>query len=218
VTLQPNNQNPDPQASDRRSFTGKGGITMQTEQLHGLIRKVDEAGLLSEGHFAFRSGKHALRLLDRDRLLSDTHLSARMGYALSRHFFLHRVDVVAAPSVWGAGLAQWVGYFFDPSRPVIYSRPDGESFLFSDAASQAVDGKRVLVIDNLIQSGKTVQDFAGAIATHGGTPIGIGALADLSSIDFSVPSYGLLNDSLDLHDPSSCPACRSGEPVTQVGY
>lgn len=191
---------------------------VQTERMHGLIRQVDEAGFLSEGHYEFRSGKHALKLLDRDRLLSDTHLSARMGYAISRHFFLNRIDVVASPSVWGAGLAQWIGYFFDPSRPVIYSRPEGEAFIFADAAKQAVDGKRVLVVDNLILSGKTVQDFVRAISANGGTPIGIGALADLSGIEFPIPSHGLLNEWLDIHDPASCPACERGEPVTKVGY
>jgi len=191
---------------------------VQKDQAHGLIRQVEEAGFLSEGHFEFRSGKHSLKLLDRDRLLSDTRLAARMGYAISRHFFLNRVDVVASPSVWGAGLAQWIGYFFDPSRPVIYSRPEGDAFMFADAAKQAIDGKRVLVVDNLILSGKTVQDFVRAISSNGGTPIGIGALADISGIDFPIPSHGLLNDWLDIYDPATCPACERGEPVTTVGY
>jgi orotate phosphoribosyltransferase len=192
---------------------------VQTEQLHGLIRQVSDAGFISEGHFEFRSGKHALKLLDRDRLLSDTHLAARMGYAISRHFFLQRIDVVAAPSVWGAGLAQWVGYFLDPSRPVIYSQPqNGDAFAFADAARQSISGKRVLIIDNLVLSGKTVREFVDAISGNGGTPVGIGALADLSGMDFPVSSFGLLNDSLDLHDPVACPGCQRGEPVTQVGY
>ena len=174
---------------------------VQAEQLHGLIRKVDEAGFLSEGHFEFRSGKHALKLLDRDRLLSDTHLGRPHGLRHLTPLLPESHRGGASPSVWGAGLAQWVGYFFDPSRPVIYSRPNGEAFDFADAAKEAVDGKRVLVIDNLILSGKTVQDFVRAISANGGTPIGIGALADLSGIEFPIPSFGLLNDSLELHYP-----------------
>lgn len=188
------------------------------ERMHGLIREVDEAGFLSSGHFEFRSGRHALRLLDRDQLLCDTQLASRMGYAISREFFLNRADVIAAPSVWGAGLAQWVGFFLDPRRPVIYSATQDGLYTFPEASKGLIDGKRVLIVDNLVLSGRTGRDFVSAITSNGGTPIGIGALADLSGLDFQVPVFGLLNDWLEIHDPATCPACAKGEPVKQVGY
>lgn len=191
---------------------------VDTERLSGLIREIDEAGLLTEGHFAFRSGKHAMRILDRDRLLSDTRLASRMGYGLAKHFFLTRCEVVAAPSVWGAGLAQWVGFFLDPNRPVVYSVNQSGQYVFSDNARGLIDGRRVLVIDNLILTGKTTQDFVSAIESGGGTPIGLGALADFSGIEFSVPALGLLNPWLDIHAPGSCPGCRAGTPVTELAY
>ncbi|HEX5165558.1 MAG TPA: hypothetical protein VFV93_09195 [Thermomicrobiales bacterium] len=191
---------------------------VQAERMNGLIRDVDEAGFLSEGHFAFRSGQHALRLLDRDRLLCDTQLASRMGYAMAKHFFLSRIDIVAAPSVWGAGLAQWVGYFLDPRRPVIYPIPANGHYTFSDSSKEMIDGKRVLVIDNLILSGKTAQELVQTITANGGTPIGIGALADLSGIDFPIAVHGLLNEHLTIHAPDGCPACAAGMPLTEVGY
>jgi len=191
---------------------------VQTERMHGLMREVDEAGFLSEGHFAFRSGKHALKLLDRDQLLVDTQLASKMGYAIAKHFSLSRIDIVAAPSVWGAGLAQWVGFFLDPRRPVIYPIPDNGHYTFTESSKAMIDGKRVLVIDNLILSGKTAQELVQTITANGGTPIAIGALADLSGIDFPITVYGLLNDYLDIHSPETCPACEAGSPVTEVGY
>ena len=191
---------------------------VQAERLHGLIREVDEAGFLSEGHFAFRSGLHSLRLLDRDQLLCDTHLASKMGYAIAKHFFLSRIDIVAAPSVWGAGLAQWVGFFLDPRRPVIYPIPTNGQYTFPKSSAAMIDGKRLLVIDNLILSGKTAQELAQTITAHGGTPIGIGALADLSGVDFPIAVHGLLNPYLDIHRPADCPACKEGKPVTEVGY
>ena len=191
---------------------------VQQERLHGLIREVDEAGFLSRGHYEYRSGRHALRLLDRDRLLCDTQLASRMGYAIAKRFFLTRADVIATPSVWGAGLAQWVGFFMEPRRPVVYPTFQDGSYSFPEAEKSLLDGKRVLVIDNLILSGKTAQDFVRAISNNGGTTIGIGALADFSGVDFPITSYGLLNEHLEIFDPKQCPACSRGEPVTQVGY
>jgi orotate phosphoribosyltransferase len=191
---------------------------VQSERMHGLMREVDEAGFLSEGHFAFRSGRHALKLLDRDQLLVDTQLASKMGYAIAKHFFLSRIDIVAAPSVWGAGLAQWVGYFLDPRRPVIYPTPSNGHYTFNESSKTMIDGKRVLVIDNLILSGKTAQELVQTITANGGTPIAVGALADLSGIDFPITVFGLLNDYLEIHGPETCPACAAGMPVTEVGY
>jgi orotate phosphoribosyltransferase len=190
----------------------------QDERMHGLIAEVRADGFISEGHFAFRSGMHAMHLLDRDRLLSDTHLSSRMGYALARHFFLNRIEVVASPSVWGAGLAQWVGFFLEPRRPVVYATPSNGEHSFSEAASEALSGKRVLVVDNLILTGRTTQDFVRLISRSDGTPIGIGSLADFSGIEFPIPTYGLLNASLEIHRPADCPGCQAGTALTEVGY
>jgi hypoxanthine phosphoribosyltransferase len=81
-----------------------------------------------------------------------------------------------------------------------------------------IDGKRVLIVDNLILSGKTIQDFVRIVSSSGGTPIGIAALADLSGIEFPIPAVGILNDWLDIYDPKREPERGEGLPVTQVGY
>ena len=87
-----------------------------------------------------------------------------------------------------------------------------------EASREQINGKRVLVIDNLVLSGKTMQEFVQAVAKAEGMPIGVGALADFSGIDFPIPVFGLLNDSLGIFDPATCPACAQGVPATEVGY
>ncbi len=188
------------------------------DRLHDLTREVDEAGFIQRGHFAFRSGKHATRLLDRDRALSDTHLASRMGYGIAKEFFLARAEVVATPSIWGAGLAQWVGFFLEPRRPVVYATTQNGDGGFSDASTEQIDGRRVLVVDNLILTGETIAQFLPKVERAGGELIGIGALADLSGRELGVRTFGLLNTSLDIHDPGDCPACRAGAPLVEVGY
>lgn len=173
--------------------------------------------MITEGRFAYRSGMHSLKLLDRDRLLSDTHLASRLGYSLAKQFFLTRADVVAAPSIWGAGLAQWVAYFLEPRRPVIYARQNDDGYHFTPGP-EYLEGKRVLIVDNLILTGGTMQQFVQAISSAGGTPIAIGTLADMSGIDYPIDVCGLLNDVLELFDPDNPPAHAAGLPVTEVGY
>lgn len=189
-------------------------VTSRSMQLFNDIRA---AGFISDGHFAFRSGMHALRLLDRDRLLSDPQLASRMGYALAKHFFLLRVDYVATPSIWGAGLAQWVGYFMEPRKPVVYSTQKNGEIVFS-TGSETLDGKRVLVIDNLILTGSTMTEFVRSLTAAEATPIAVGALADLSGVEFPIQTFGLLNEQLDVFDPRKNPELGSNIPVTEVPY
>lgn len=184
----------------------------------GLLHEIEAAGLITDGHFAYRSGMHSLRLLDRDRLLSDTHLASRLGYALAKHFFLSRADVVAAPSIWGAGLAQWVGYFMEPRRPVIYARGEQDGNYLFTPGQDALNEKRVLIIDNLILTGTTMKHFVQAVSKAGGTPIGVGALAELSGLEYPIEVSGLLNEELDIFDPAQQPEKAKIQPLVEVGY
>lgn len=189
-------------------------VTQRTTQ---LFEDLTEAGLVSEGHYAFRSGMHALKLVDRDRLLSDPHLASRMGYALAKRFFLLKIDYVATPSIWGAGLAQWVSYFLEPRRPVIYSTVENGTHHFS-TGPESLDGKRVLVIDNLILTGTTMTAFIRALTAAEATPVAVGALADLSGMEFPIQVVGLLNDHLEIFDPARNPEMGKDIPVTEVPY
>lgn len=188
-----------------------------SDRTQNLFDDIHAAGFISEGHFAFRSGIHSLKLLDRDRLLSDTQLASRMGYALAKHFFLLRIDYVATPSIWGAGLAQWVGYFLEPRRPIVYSTIRDGKTVFS-TGSESIEGKRVLVIDNLILTGTTTTEFVQSLAASEATPVAIGALADLSRVEFPIQAHGLLNNYLDLFDPETEPEIGKDIPVTEIPY
>lgn len=196
---------------------GRDDSMVEERLWHGLVTEIENAGLISSGHFAYRSGMHSLRLLDRDRMLSDTHIASRLGYVLAKRFFLVRSDVVATPSIWGAGLAQWVSYFLEPRRPVIYARNHDDHFTFTPGTA-SIDGKRVLVIDNLILTGSTMQGFVQAITRAGGTPVAVGSLANLSRTEFPIDVVGILNRELDIFDPARQPSKGAGIPVTEVGY
>ncbi|HLT21018.1 MAG TPA: hypothetical protein VKZ96_16290 [Thermomicrobiales bacterium] len=190
---------------------------VQVDRSHQLVREIEEAGMIREGRFAYRSGMQSLKLLDRDRLLSDTHIASRLGYALAKEFFLIRSDIVATPSIWGAGLAQWVAYFLEPRRPVVYAREENGAYAFTPGP-EYLEGKRVLIIDNLILTGSTMTRFVQAVAAAGGVPIAVGTLADLSGLEYPIQVFGLLNDVVELFHPDNPPLRAQGLEVTEVGY
>jgi adenine/guanine phosphoribosyltransferase-like PRPP-binding protein len=100
---------------------------------------------------------------------------------------------------------------------VVYARESDAGYQFTPGADY-LEGKRVLVIDNLILTGGTITHFVQAISAAGGTPIAVGTLADLSGIDYPIRVHGLLNDVLDIFHPDQPPAHAAGIDVMEVGY
>jgi len=174
--------------------------------------------LLREGHFAYRSGRHSAAWLDRNRLLADPAAASRMGYALAKSFFTSKIDTVAAPSIWGAGLAQWVAYFLEPRAKVVYSTPmpDG-SRRIADNLHDLIAGQRLLLIDNLMLSGETIQQLDDDITALGGEVIGIGCLwAGGDEYLHSRDVFGLLNSCYPAYLGEECPMCEAGHAEVEA--
>jgi len=177
-----------------------------------VLAYLKQDGVLREGHFAFTSGRHALALLDRDRLLANPRAASHMGYALAKAFFTEKIDTVASPSIWGAGLAQWVAYYLEPHASVVYastSTTAGGALTLADNLTPLLENRRVLLIDNVTISGQTVETFARIVQERGGTVVGVGTLWDGAGLsDRSWPVVGLLNLRYPAFAPGACPGCH----------
>jgi orotate phosphoribosyltransferase len=177
--------------------------------------------LLREGHFEYRSGRHTTALLDRDRLLADPEIASRMGYALAKAFFTSKIDTVATPSIWGAALAQWIAYFLQPRAKVVHATPTrGGVPHIADNLQPLIEGRRILLVDNLVVSGETLRQFGDAVEARGGEIIGIGTLWDLAEPDIEGHEvYGLLNQLYPAWIPEECPRCTEAhDDVEQIPY
>ncbi len=184
-----------------------------------ILAYLKRDGLLREGHCAYRSGRHSAALVDRDRLLADPVAASHMGYALAKRFFTDLVSTVAAPSIWGAGLAQWVGYFLDPKAKVVYATPRGAELTVAENLEGLIRGQRVLLVDNLVISGETLGRFAGTIEGLGARVIGLGTLLNSGDPEIAGhPVVGLLNPLYDAFPAEDCPLCAAGSTPTSIGY
>lgn len=177
--------------------------------------------LLREGHFEYRSGRHTSVLLDRDRLLTDTEIASRMGYVLAKAVFTDKINTVVTPSIWGVALAQWVAYFLQPRARVVHAADarDG-SLRIAENLHSVITGRRVLLVDNIIVSGDTLNRFSDVIEELGGEIIKIGTLWDLAepAID-GYPVVGLLDTLYPAQLPADCPLCAKGHHVVeQIPY
>ncbi|HEV2106759.1 MAG TPA: phosphoribosyltransferase family protein [Thermomicrobiales bacterium] len=185
-----------------------------------IVDRLWHTSLLSEGHFAYPSGRHSRLHVDRDRLLADPAIASRMGYVLAKRFFTDHLDTVAAPSIWGAGLAQWVAYFLDPKAKVVYATPSDGGLTIAADLEALIRDQRVLLVDNLIVTGDTITGFNGVVEALGGEIIGIGTIWNVGEAEVAGhPVFGLLNTLDGAYLSDQCPVCREGtKPVVEVPY
>ncbi len=184
--------------------------------IHDLLERGD---MLREGHFSFQSGAHATALIDRDLLLADPGTASRFGYTIAKAFFTDHVDTVATPSIWGAGLAQWVGYFLEPKASVIDATLVGSDLRIAEKLVPFIENKRVLLVDNMILSGKTMTRFLHLIRELNAEPVGIATLWCVGETEIGgIPVTPLLNAIFPVYPPSECPACAEGIAIKSVDY
>jgi len=135
---------------------------------------------------------------------------------ISNHFASQKVQVVAGPTTGGIILA------FEVARQLgvrgIFAEKEGEERVFRRGFNIS-PGERVLIVDDVLTTGKSVHEVVAAVTKQGGKVIGIGVLVDRSEqeIDFGVPLFSCLRAATITYKPSDCPMCAAKIPLVKPG-
>lgn len=184
-----------------------------------ILADLKREGLLREGHFAYRSGFHGPVLLDRDHLLSNPELSAHVGYAIAKQYFVDHIETVATPSIWGGGLAQWVAHFLEPKARVVYATPSDDGPEIAGDLEDLLNRRRTLLIDNLVASGETMRRFVPMVEELGAEVVGIATVWDAADEMIAGHHvFGLLNAFYPAFPAAHCPLCAAGDEPIMVPY
>jgi orotate phosphoribosyltransferase len=184
-----------------------------------IVQAIKANGLLKEGHYAYRSGQHSACLIDRDQLLTEPEFASHLGYAIAKRFFTARIDTVATPSIWGAGVAQWIAYFLEPRARIVHATPINGQPTIAPVLEELIRDRRVLLCDNLILTGNTISAFERAVSDLGGHIVGLATVWTSGADEINGrPVFGLLNTLYDSRMPEECQLCAAGEPVESVPY
>lgn len=101
--------------------------------------------------------------------------------------------------------------------------PSATSFVIKRGQGKFVTGKKILAVEDILTTGRSVKKVVETIREMGGEIIGVGALCNRGGITpeqiGDVPVLkALINVSLDAFDEVDCPYCKSNIPInTSVG-
>ncbi|HEY4658559.1 MAG TPA: phosphoribosyltransferase family protein, partial [Gemmatimonadaceae bacterium] len=93
----------------------------------------------------------------------------------------------------------------------------GTGFILRDFYAQQMDGRRVLIADDVRNTGKTFEVCADLVRRAGGTVLATAEICDrMEAIaESGAPNYALVEYRAPENYPAAeCPMCAAGEPIT----
>jgi orotate phosphoribosyltransferase len=183
--------------------------------------------LMLNGHFDFGNGYHGQVYLNPHQLFRQPATIWRFAQDLLDVLpasILEQVEIVAGPTMGGALLAHTVAGLLDSRREL--SRP---RTLFAPFASdkaglpslsrfyaEQVRGHRVLLVDDVRNTGQTLVRCADVARAAGGTVLATAQIYDRMEAlaDAAVPNFALAEyKAPDNHPVADCPMCKAGTPI-----
>jgi orotate phosphoribosyltransferase len=181
-------------------------------------RMFRDAGAFREGHFLLSSGKHSPSYLEKFWVLQWPKKTERLCGAIAERARTQDVATVAGPTTGGIILAHEVARQLGV-RAVYAEREDGKSGRAFRRGFQLARGERVLVVDDIMTTGGSVQETIAAVRATGGTVVGAAVLVDRSggAAQLGVPLHALWSLDIPTYDADRCPLCAGGVPLTKPG-
>jgi orotate phosphoribosyltransferase len=183
--------------------------------------------LMRQGHFDYGNGFHGRVYLNPHQLFRHPSTIWQLAQDLLDLLpseLLDRTEIVAGPATGGALLAHTLAGLLDGRRALSHppcsfapftAGPDGPALRGFYANLMA--GRRVLLADDVRNTGKTFQRCAELVRAAGGTVLASVQMCDRleAVVDIGVPNFALVEYPAPENYPAAdCPMCRAGEPIT----
>jgi len=195
------------------------------------LKDLQQAGVLMlSGHFDYGNGYHGGVYLNPHQLFR--HPSTIWRFAqdlldLLGSELIQQSEVVAGPVTGGALLAHTIAGLMDSRRSLTHAsclfapfnyEPAAAGFTLRDFYRAELKGKRVLLADDVRNTGETFAKCADLVKAAGGTVIATVEICDRmeSVVDLGVPNVALAEyRAPDNFKAGACPLCKSGVPITR---
>jgi orotate phosphoribosyltransferase len=177
--------------------------------------------VLTGGHVVYTSGRHGSAYVNKDAVYTHPGRVRELCRLLADGVRALRPEVVCGPALGGIILSQWTAHHLRVLAVYAEKLPAG-GLALRRGYDRLVEGRRVLVVEDVLNTGGSVREAVSAVRKAGGEVVGVAALCNrggVTAADLDVPALvSLVELSLDSWEAADCPLCRDGVPVnTDVG-
>jgi orotate phosphoribosyltransferase len=140
----------------------------------------------------------------------------KLGRALGDALRDLRPTVVLSPALGGLIIGHEVARALGV-RAIFAERQDGALTLRRGFTLSPIE--RVVVIEDVVTTGLSTRETIACAAAAGATVVGAGSIIDRSAgkADLQVPFGSLARYVVENYEPTACPMCAAGQPVTKPG-
>ncbi|MGH7245722.1 MAG: orotate phosphoribosyltransferase [Candidatus Levyibacteriota bacterium] len=197
------------------------------EEVLSILRGV--GAIITDSHFVYTSGKHGDAYINKDALYPHTEKAARIGELFAQKYKDTDVSVVAAPALGGIILSQWTAYHLTKLKGkevlgVYTEKTPEKNQIFTRGYDKLVEGKNVLVIEDLVTTGGSVKKVVDSVRAVGGNVTDVCVMVNrnpdaVNTDSIGAPFASLAEISLNVYEEAVCPLCKENVPInTSVGH
>ena len=176
-----------------------------------------KSGAVLNGHFVLTSGLHSPVYWEKFRIIENPAAAVPLCAMIADHFKDKGIELIVGPTTGGIILAFEVARIMGLPAAFAEKVPSGEREF--RRGFKIRPGEKILVVDDVLTTGKSVREVFDAVAKHKGNIVGVAVLVDRSdrSLDFGASLFSCLRAVTPAYKAEDCPLCRAGQPLTKPG-
>ncbi len=177
---------------------------------------LEETGALLTGHFRLSSGLHSPNYVQCALLLEHPKNAKALGIALGDRIRSLAPQKIVAPALGGVIIGYTVAEALEV--PFVFTeRKDGAMTL--RRGFRMTEGERVVIVEDVVTTGKSTRETADVVAQHGGVVAGFASILNRSGKPnpFDAPNESLLALNLETFEESACDLCARGVALDAPG-
>ncbi|MFH1354318.1 MAG: phosphoribosyltransferase family protein [bacterium] len=198
-----------------------------------MVKFAEVGAVITNSHLVYTSGRHGSAYVDKDAIYPFVEVTSALCQSLVdvavKDELMREATVIIGPERGGIILSQWTAcHLAQLTGNVVLGvyaekSDEGGAFLIKPRWLKHVQGKRALVVEDVLTTGGSARKVVELVQTTGGLVQGVIALCNRGGVaarDLNVPRlYSLVEVNLESWEEADCPLCRDGVPInTQVGH
>jgi orotate phosphoribosyltransferase len=172
-------------------------------------------------HILLPSGHHTTEYIEKTLVTTEPSFTEGLGAVIAKHFAPWPVDVVLSTGPAALILSHCVARAH-PSRPVVVygmkGMTGGKRRVTLPVEFQRLirEGTKVLLIEDLVSTGSTLELLIDLAEQLGAQVVGVGCLWRRTSVELNgKPVFSLVSRDFPTYTPEDCPLCRRGVPLNE---
>lgn len=179
-----------------------------------VVEILKECQALLEGHFLLSSGKHSNKYCQCARLLQYPDKAEKVISLVKDKVEDLNLDVIVGPAMGGITAAYELG------------RQLGIKAIFTERENNLMTlrrgfeikpGDRILIMEDVVTTGKSSMETAQVLESLGGIVLGIGCIVDRKVSDIQLPIYSSVELFFETYDKEDCLMCQEGSEAVKPG-